>query len=269
MPNDKDFRVDGFVPEPDSPKHWGFEDSLQSRLVSKDTGDVDLRPFSSPRHNQRRAGSCVAQSVVKALEIKRIIEQGRDAHVDLSVAMVYYLSRELQFPPMTHKDSGTFISHACDALRRFGVAPEVLFPYDAGNVTTPPTFEAMREGFVHKIDSFHKIRSTGDKRVAAVIEVLRSHNPVVFGTTVGSNWFNYKKGQVLKKPSSVEGRHATCLVGYKDGNFIGENSWGTGFGDDGFYLMDPSVIASSQSADFWIVVAPWQPYTVASSTEEE
>ena len=144
MPNDNDtdYRVDGFLPEPDSPKHWGFEDKLQSRLVVKETGDVDLRPFTSPRHNQRSAGSCVAQSVIKALEIKRIIEYGRDAHVDLSVAMLYYLARELQFPPMTHKDTGTFVSHACDALRRFGVAPEEMFPYDADNVITPPTLFA-------------------------------------------------------------------------------------------------------------------------------
>jgi C1A family cysteine protease len=262
MPNNDDYRVDGFIPEPDSDKHWSFEDKLRDKMVAQETGDVDLREFSSPRHDQKRTSSCVANAVVKALEIKRILEHGKEAHVDLSIMQVYYLARELMLPPKTHVDGGTYVSHACDVLRRFGVAPSSDWPWDPDKICESPPWMAMRKAYLHKIVSFFKIRSTKAARVEAVIEALRAHNPVVFGTTVGWNWNNYRKGQVLECPSSVRGRHATCLLGYKDGKFIGENSWGDGWGDNGFYLMDPQVIACNQASDFWVIQAGWEPCAV-------
>ena len=35
-------------------------------------------------------------------------------------------------------------------------------------------------------------------------------------------------------PNTVRGGHAVCLVGYTKKYFIVRNSWGTGWGDDGF-----------------------------------
>lgn len=258
--SDTEFNLNGFIPEPDDPKHWGFEEKLQPRLVTRTTGDVDLREFSSPRHNQRSTSSCVANAVVKALEIKRIMHLGKEAHVDLSRMAVYYLARELMWPPKTHVDDGTYIGNACDVLRRFGVCAETDWPWDVGKINEPPTWSAMRKAYVRKIQAFYKIRSTKEKRVEAVIEALQAGNPVVFGTNVGPNWTGYSKGVVLECPSVVTGRHATVLLGWKDGNFIGENSWGSSWGDNGFYLMSPKVIACSQASDFWVIQAGWEDY---------
>ncbi|OHD15473.1 MAG: hypothetical protein A2Y38_17475 [Spirochaetes bacterium GWB1_59_5] len=242
----------GFRPEPDSPLHWSFEALLQSKMVPQVAGDVDLRPFTSARHNQRATSSCVAQATVKALEIKRIQKYGATAHLDLSRLAVYYLARELMNPPECTKDNGTYISHAFDVLRRFGVPPETAWPWDVTKIYTPPSWMAMRKAYLHKITAFYKIRSTGQARVQAVIECLRANNPVVFGTIVGDNWHDYVAGQVLRLPSTETGRHATVIIGYKGGHFIGENSWGTAWGDNGFYLMEPEVVASSESSDFWV-----------------
>lgn len=250
-----------FRPEPDSEKHFSFEALLRPQLIQVTSGDVDLRPFSSPRHNQGSTGSCVAQATIKALEIKRIQKYGRAAHVDLSRLAVYYLARELMSPPECTKDEGTFVSHAFDAVRRFGVPPETDWPWDQTKICTPPSWRAMRSAYLSKITAFYKIKSTGQDRVKAVIECLRAGNPVVFGTACGDNWFEYKKGQVLGLPAKTVGGHATVLVGYQKGNFIGENSWGF-WGDNGFYLMSPSVIASSESSDFWVPMVGWEPLKV-------
>jgi C1A family cysteine protease len=261
MSDDTEFNVNGFIPEPDSDKHWSYEDKLKSRMVAQTGGDVDLRPFSSPRHNQRSTSSCVANAVVKALEIKRIMQGGgHDTHTDLSRMAVYYLARELMFPPKTHVDGGTYISHACDVLRRFGVCTEADWPWDFDKINEAPSWAAMRKAYVRKIESFYKIRSVKDDRVAEVVRCLQAGNPVVFGTTVGRNWSRYKKGQVLECPVSTTGRHATVLVGWRDGKFIGENSWGSSWGDDGFYLMDPKVIACNQAQDFWVIQGGWEDY---------
>lgn len=259
--SDTEFNLNGCLLEPDSNKYWSYEDKLKNRMVTLVDEDVDLRPFSSPRHNQRSTSSCVANAVVKALEIKSIMHAGgHDGYVDLSRMAVYYLARELSFPPTTNRDGGTFISYACDVLRRFGVCPESDWPWDESKINQAPSWRAMRKAYTHKIDSFYKIRSVKEQRVEEVLRCLRAGNPVVFGTTVGKNWTTYRKDQVLQSPLNVRGRHATVLVGWRDGHFIGENSWGYSWGDQGFYLMDPSVIASNQSADFWVIQGGWEEY---------
>jgi len=254
-------KMTGFRDEPDSPKHWGFEDKLRAKLIIP-PGDMDLRGFSSPRHDQGGTNSCVAQATCKAVEIKRIMEKGHDAHIDLSRLAVYWFARNLMLPKETHLDDGTYVSHAFDAMRRFGVPPESAWSWNHRRVADAPTWSAMRKAYVSKIDSFYKIRSTGQKRVDMVIEALRAGNPVVFGTNVDASWHNYKKDGVLRtvRDANKTGRHATCLVGIKNGMFIGENSWGTDWGDDGFYLMDPTVISAGVSHDFWVPQVGWETY---------
>ena len=254
------FNVSGFRPDPPSQKYWSFENQLEAKMVAHSQGDVDLRSYTSPRHRQLTTSSCVGQSVIKALEVKRIMKYGHDAHVDLSVLSIYYLSRELMDPQETGSDSGTYISLACDVLRRFGVCPEKDWPFDINKVLSSPSWKAMRKAYLHKIDSFYRINSSGQDRIGKVIKALQANNPVVFGTTVGTNWFSYRGGGVISTPDQVMGRHATVLLGYKDGKFIGENSWGNSWGEDGFYYMDPSVISSSDSRDFWVIQEGFETY---------
>lgn len=256
------FNLKGYRPEPDDPRHWGFEDGLRAKMVRISAGDVDLRPLTSPRHDQRSTSSCVAQATVKALEIKRIQARGLDAHIDLSRLAVYWMARNLMFPKETDKDDGTYISHAFDAIRRFGVPPEADHPWDPARIFDAPSWDAMRKAYVSKIESFYKIRSSGQQRVDMVVEALQAGNPVVFGTNVDSSWNGYRKGQVLKPVGEDDksGRHATVILGIQDGLFIGENSWGTDWGDDGFYWMDPSVIASPVSRDLWVPQAGFETY---------
>jgi len=251
--------LNGYKPEAIQPKHWIFEDLLQPKLGIP-TGDVDLRPFTSPRHDQQTTNTCVAQSVVKALEINRILAFGQGAHVDLSVLAVYYLAREMMFPPQTHIDDGTHVSHACDVLRRFGVPADSDWPFLDSKVNLSPSWMAMRKAYQHKIGAFYRIKSEGQERVKAVAQAIRTGHPVVYGTLTGANWQDYEKGQVLGAVPDGEqqGRHATVLLGVRGDLFIGENSWGTGWGDDGFYYASPDLIASDKSGDFWVITGSWE-----------
>jgi C1A family cysteine protease len=84
---------------------------------------------------------------------------------------------------------------------------------------------------------------------------------VVFGTLVGEAWDHYGPGQVLLPASGeVRGGHATHLVGWDEqrGLFIGENSWGTDWGDEGFYWMAPEGLADARSNDFWVITGIWE-----------
>lgn len=256
----------GYLPEDVKDKHWRH-DKIKPKMAaalgssSLDTVTVDLRPFTSPRHDQRSLGSCVAQATVKALEIKRIMKYGKDKHVDLSVLATYYLARELMTPIMTKQDSGTYISLACDALRRWGICEESQWPYNISKYTVAPPWMAMRRAYINKIDSFYRITNDGDQRLEDVLLHLHSGNPVIFGTAVTKAFKKMTKDDVAGAPNGeIVGRHAMVIVGWlaDRGVFVGENSWGSDWCDDGFFYASPEFLMSYQTKDLWAVAGGWE-----------
>ena len=67
---------------------------------------------------------------------------------------------------------------------------------------------------------------------------LATKGPILAGLGVDATWDNAKatNGKLdVFKPNTVRGGHAVCIVGYtKDNRFIIRNSWGTGWGHNGF-----------------------------------
>jgi hypothetical protein len=280
----------GFRPEPDDEmKHPDFSTVRNRMSAWAPPGDSDLRPFSSPRHQQSHSGSCAANAVIKGLELERIqkythenvqrlgfekaLEYGHSKHVDLSRLALYYLARELMNPPETNLDEGTYISLCADVLRRFGVCREAadpakpgddaFWPFDLAKIFVSPSWKAMRQAYVHKIDAWYKIYSKGADRVEDVIQSLAAGNPVAYGTLIGENWRYYDGTPLGPKSGKDLGGHATLLVGWDSigGFFWGENSWGEGWGpDDGFYKIRPEVIQSTDSSDFIVLTGGWEPW---------
>jgi len=275
----------GFKPEPKAiDRTWNFT-AVRKKVAASISynGGVDLRPFTSKRHNQSHSGSCAAQGIVKGAEIKRIQKHGRNAHVDLSRLAVYFLARELENPPMTNVDEGSYISFCADVLRRFGACPENYWPFDLNKLFVPPSWKAMRKAYLGKIQEFWKIKSTGSDRVDDVILTLQSGNPVVYGTKIDNSWKYYHRSS---KPLDVAkgtllGGHCTVIVGWnpKREVFYGENSWGEGWGikpdyeygdwdqaplettEGGYYEMKPDVVASDQASDFIVMAGGWEPWS--------
>lgn len=286
--------LSGWVREPDSEAKEAqpsFGTLLKPKLVGFTSGGLasDMREFSPSRHNQIKSQTCVAQSMVRATEIKRIIKVYNDslalgmsaeqalvkakaAHVALSRLVLYFLSREFMNPPETDKDQGTIVSLAAEAYKAFGVAREeqdpnnpndrAFWPFDLNKIFVPPSWLSMREAYLHKIDSWYRIQSKGSDRVDDVITALAAGNPVVFGTTVGDNWLNYSGTVIRPVDGIVRGRHATVLVGWdpQEGTFWDENSWGPDWGINGFAKLTPDVISDSGSEDFVVIQSGYEPY---------
>lgn len=197
-------KLNGYQPEPVKEEHWSFEERFKGSASDIPSIYTDLRPYTSPRHNQRQTGTCVAQSVIKALEIRHNMAFGKEKHVDLSVLALYYLAREIQFPMLTHFDSGTTVSCACDALRRFGVPAEADWPFDATKVNLSPSWMAMRKAYLHKISAYYRIKSDGQERLDAVRAAIGAGFPVVFGSIIGTEWYDYKTGLITEAKDNVK-----------------------------------------------------------------
>lgn len=277
--------VSGCRPDPGAPAAKAFSD-LRSGVRASASGPAsDLRKFSPSGMRQRQwlTSTCVAQSTVRAVEIKRVVKAYESAlasglteeeslaralaqHKDLSRMMVYFLAREMMSPPETDKDEGTYVSFAAEALARHGVCLESEWPWDERLIFSPPSWSAMRSAFIHKIKEWRLTDSMGQDRVDDCILSLSVRNPVVYSTVVGSRWESYDGSEPLGLVDGVvKGRHATVLVGWDPvrGVFIGENSWGSGWGLDGFYEVRPEVVASPDSSDFVTYYGGWETYLEA------
>jgi len=245
------FALEGWRPDPTGIEIKTYEPTPAALSASEAVKPSDLRPFSTYREDQKRTNSCVAQSLTKALEVRHVIEQDED--IQLSAMYLYYVTRQRMNPPETNKDFGTYIWLAADTIRTLGVCREDLWPYRAKSVFEHPNWGVMRNAYEHRIKGHYKITSIGSTRVRAVQLALTNQYPVVFGAHIGANWTRYKGGVIepVGKAKTIGG-HAMVLLGWDGENFIGENSWGEGWGERGWFRCSPQVI--KEAFDLWVIV---------------
>ena len=255
----------GWLEEEESDKDYQFEKTA-AFAAAVNVPKVDLREYASSIHNQGRTSSCVAQAVVSALELRNIyviknkgegVQPGVNFH-ELSRLHLYYVTRTVRGENYTKVDNGSYTRHALYAMKKLGIAPEKQWPFVTSNINKRPPMRVLVTSYENKCGSFYKIKGIRGDRVKAIRAALSKGYPVVYGTRVGKNWQEYRgeaaDGAVLSKPKKVIGGHATVLVGYSDDYFIGQNSWGTRWGMDGFYYIDKETVGDPYfTRDIWVV----------------
>lgn len=83
-----------------------------------------------------------------------------------------------------------------------------------------------------KITGWNRLTSTSDMKAW-----LASNGPLATCFTVYDDFFAYSTGIYSHEYGGVDGGHCVCVVGFDDadGYWICKNSWGTGWGDKGFF----------------------------------
>ena len=129
---------------------------------------------------------------------------------------------------------------------------------------TPPSAGAVTEGLGYVIGqnpTSYAMINTGD--TAAVKNILRSNTPVMMGfnvydtrsytlfeglTTKSYTYNPLTKTGALVSGAKLLGGHAVPIIGYDDtkGVFLCQNSWGTSWGNKGFFLLPYSVFQSTK-----------------------
>jgi hypothetical protein len=151
------------------------------------------------------------------------------------------------------QDSGAYIRSAFESLTKFGICEELLWPYVPSKVLTSPSFQAQQQARGHKIHSYYRIKSTGAQRITDTIAALRAYKPVVFGTLIDQEFRGIRTMSPVGIPKGPTiGGHAMVVVGYTHGNFLVKNSWGTGWGVNGYWTMSPDYFAWEKTWDIWV-----------------
>lgn len=228
-----------------------FEDLVTSRNLKTGTGDVDLSPYCVAM-NQYSLSSCTGNATCESLEILENIATGKATL--LSRLFTYAMARTIE--GTLNVDAGSHVRTCFETLSLYGVCAEAIWPYDLTQVNVSPSILAQEQAVGHKIDSYYRITSEGDQRLTDIQTALYNKLPVVIGTDISNAFESLASGSngPLGPPGIGQdaGGHALVVVGYIGSNYLIKNSWGTGWGVNGFCLFTPDYMTASMTNDLWV-----------------
>jgi len=214
--------------------------------------ELNLRSGCSPVVDQEELGSCTANAMGSGL--REYLEiKNQQVFIALSRLYLYYHERLLE--GTVNEDSGATIRDGMKVLKKRGICPEVLCPYDISQFTIAPSREAEDAAGEYKISSYQRLYTLND-----VKRCIYEGYPVVLGMDVYESFESYNVAgtgivPVPKDYEQVLGGHAMLIVGYKKIKqtlyLIVRNSWGTGWGDKGYCYIPASFITRGIIFDLW------------------
>ena len=234
---------------------------------------IDLRQYCSPIEDQGTLGSCTANAGVGLYEYMQRRATGK--HLDLSRLFLYKVTRDLM---RVTGDTGAFLRTTMGAMALFGAPPEEYCPYSVAAFDKEPS--AFLYSFAQSFQALRYFRL--DPPMATLPEVqerIKSYlfrgYAVMYGFTVYSSIWDAPGGEIPYPGAGeiVEGGHAIVIVGYDDtktikgsgahsptttGAYRIRNSWGTGWGDQGYGWMPYEYVLTGLADDFWAMTkAEW------------
>lgn len=219
---------------------------------------VDLRSNCSAIEDQGQLGSCTGSAIAGIIEY---LDRKVNKKLDVSRLFIYYQERLLE--GTTNYDAGAYIRTGIKAVNTYGAPLESLWPYIISRFATRPSNSAYTDALKRKAIAYQRITNFDGVKTA-----LSQGYPVVIGFTVYESFegnLNNTTGMMPYPNTATEqvlGGHAVCIVGYNDSTqrFICRNSWGTSWGDHGYFYMPYQVIQNTgMSSDFWVISAVKNP----------
>jgi C1A family cysteine protease len=213
---------------------------------------IDLRPTCSSVEDQGNLGSCTGNALAGAVEFLERKDNIR--FIDASRLFIYYNERALE--GTIKSDAGAMIRDGIKTLKNLGVCSERSWPYITSKFAVKPGAACYKEALKRQITSYHRILTVDEMRAC-----LAEGFPFVFGFTVYESFESQEVAHsgVVQMPQPNErslGGHAVLAVGYDDvqKRFIVRNSWGTGWGQKGYFTLPYDYLANRNLADdLWTI----------------
>lgn len=253
---------------PDLPDHRDlkYTPSTPEHAVVALPPSVDLRAICPPVYDQGRIGSCTANAIGGAIECERAKQKLKALRP--SRLFIYYNERVIEKTVMY--DAGAMIRDGIKSVAAQGVCSETDWPYNdtPANAYTdrwPPTAKpavkppliCYQKASITRVSKYLRV----NQDLVSLKSCLAEGYPFVFGFSVYESFESDAVAQtgIAPLPDPAEqnlGGHAVLCVGYDDATsrFLVRNSWGTAWGQQGYftmpyaYLTDPNL-----SDDFWTV----------------
>jgi C1A family cysteine protease len=241
---------------PDLPDHRDLRYALvrPEALAKPLPALVDLRLQCPPVYDQGDLGSCTANAIAGAFEFE--LMRQKLPVFNPSRLFIYYNERVLE--NHVKDDSGAQLRDGVKSVATQGVCDENKWPYDVRKFAKKPSkalYTAAKKNLAIQYTRLNNMN------ISELKSCLATGNPFVFGFTAYQNFegSTVAKTGVLNMPGkneSVVGGHAVMAAGYDDKKkaFIVRNSWGSTWGQKGYFYMPYDYLTSTDLADdFWTI----------------
>ena len=190
--------------------------SFEERFDWRDKGCV------TPVKYQGMCGSCWAFAAVGTMESAFLVHVGMET--DLSEQ--HLISKCCQ----AGNCDGGWPDLALEYARDVGIPSEECYPYAAYNTECAPC-DGWEEQVYRINGTVYVLQSTEAFKYA-----LKKYGPLSVVLTVPNDWYYYRSGVYEPVRQVGYANHAVVLVGWddSDGCWFIKNSWGTGWGEQGF-----------------------------------
>lgn len=218
---------------------------------------VDLSPQMPEPYDQGSLGSCTAHAIGGAIAYERGLPRGANG-LDIdwfrpSFLFIYYCERALE--GTTSQDAGAYIRDGAKVTAQQGIPPALTWPYKPELFAHRPHKRAYREALNTRVTSYMRVAQFASDLRA----VLAAGDTIVFGFSVYESFESNEVARTgivpMPKPhESMLGGHAVLLVGYDNMTklFKVRNSWGSDWGDGGYFWMPYDYVCDPDLADdFW------------------
>ena len=206
----------------------------QALEAAEAPAESDWRKYATPVRDQGNCGSCVAFGVVAAIESQAAMV--RDGLLDLSEAYLFFCGCG------NCCNRGWQVGPALDFCVEHGLVGEVCFPYQDRDIPCAP---CGADALV-MVDSWHENYSDRKAWVAA-------NGPVAVAFMVYDDFFDYKGGVYRHVYGDYMGGHCVSLFGYDSEGWLCKNSWGTGWGEEGWFRIAYGECGMDNLYPFWCI----------------
>jgi C1A family cysteine protease len=238
---------------PDLPDHRDHLYAAPYEVLRKLPAQVDMRNQCPAVYDQGDLGSCTANAIAGAIEFDRKKQNLQD-FVPARL-FIYYNERVIE--GTVDSDSGAQIRDGIKSVAKQGACPENEWPYDIAKFAVKPPHKCYQDARKDKAVRYTRVSHNLNQMKGC----LASGYPFVFGFTVYESFESQEVAKTGHAPlphsgEQVLGGHAVLAVGYDDGHqwFIVRNSWGTGWGMQGYFTLPYAYLTNSNlSDDFWTI----------------
>lgn len=236
-------------------KDPSFDKLRAVRSLGEIASKSDLSGLMPPIYDQGGVGSCTGNGVAAILDYARYKTHDCPCWIYPSRLFIYYLERERE--GTVNEDAGAQIRTGIDVVTEIGAARESLWPYQESHWMLMPSNEAYADATRWQAVHGYKLDHTDGRSIRIA---LTGGYPVVFGCLLYSGIDRVTYDQpVLEMPRKGErtiGGHCMVIVGHDDDSRLYKvrNSWGIGWGKDGYLWMPYAYVHSAKlSGDFWVI----------------